>query len=263
MKSTKFRTILAGGVLLSTVVIVTPQTLAATQNGVTESSKGIQPWVERLGGNPKGVAHYLANDTNQGTTVNSTAFAQLVTQSSGEFGAGTWTPTGQMYYDPSTKQSYPIYKKTYKIYESKQPKALGTSVPDNSTSVMESSRPQVLNLSIGQKGVVTQGQPLKIIAKVNVPLWSGLANFHYDAVKVTNNASGQVQWVVSGNGDYTINGINMKPVAGGHGMFTDQLKQDTGFSTSSLRPGTYTATIWVADGVQRMDKPVTTIFHVE
>lgn len=75
-------------------------------------------------------------------------------------------------------------------------------------SVAESSQPQVLDLSIGQKGVVVQGQSLHNPGESERSAVVWTANFHYVAVKVTNNATGQAQCVVSGNGDYTINGIN-------------------------------------------------------
>lgn len=277
MKLTKFRTIIAGGILLSAVVMATPQTLASTQNAANgylyvsspTGPQGVQQWVERLHGNAKVVANDLANDTNNGTTAGSIAnydaFPSVVSASNAKFGPGA-SPT--ITFAPSNATTNWQSGNYVKI----MPNGSNTSDTWSSSggdygkitySVTASFRPQVLNLSIGQKGIVKQGQPLNIVAKVNVPLWAGLAKFHYVAVKVANNVTGQTEWVVSGNGAYTINGINMRPVVGGHGILMDQLKPNSDFSTSSLKLGTYTATTWVADGVQRLDKPVTATFSVK
>lgn len=71
---------------------------------------GLWPWVERLGGNPKFAAHYLANDTNQGTTVESMAsydaFASVVRASNAKFEPAT-SPT--ITFTPSNVKTVTTY----------------------------------------------------------------------------------------------------------------------------------------------------------
>ncbi|MCF8567049.1 hypothetical protein LLE49_20210 [Alicyclobacillus tolerans] len=214
-------------------------------------STNVQSWVQRLGGNLSYVTNYLQTHNQQIQTTDQAnngsytydPFATVVTQSGAKFGTMTATLTGQTY------QGNPVYLFTYPIYTSAPPTVSGLTVVDSN----------------GQQNVVTQGDPITFQSNVNVPLWSGIAGYHYDAVQIKDNTTGQTQWVVTGNGSYTINGINMQPVQGGHGTFTnEQLSPNSSFSTSSLTVGdTYTATEYVADGVHRMTKtPATTTFTV-
>lgn len=253
MKSTKFRTILAGGVLLSTVVLVVPQTLAATKTSANgylyvsspTNSQSVQQWIERLGGNSKFATSDLRN-ANEGTTgettASSDAFAQLVTQSGGEFGTGTWTPTGRTY------QGYPVYQKTYPIYESNQPKAMSISVSDDSTLA---------------PGTVKQGDPIDFSVKSAVNLWPGKAKWHYDSIQLTNESTGQSVWAV-GSGNTGMN--QMKVVSGGGiGYYTDTTSNGTlpEYPSVNLQPGTYMAKFWVSDGLDRISAaPATTRFTV-
>ena len=209
-------------------------------------STNAQQWINRLGGNLNYVAAYLAMNERVSVqnksvppfkTFTYDAFASLVTESGAKFGATTDTLTGQ-----KDASGNPIVSRTFTIYESAAPTAQSVSVSDGTTL---------------QPGTVTQGDTLKLTLRSNIPLWSGLAAYHYNAVQLTNNATGQSMWAVgSGSSDFQ----RMQSAQGGHGQQMDNVSFS---NTSSLQPGTYTATYWVADGVDRISQSVATTFTVQ
>ncbi|GMA65661.1 hypothetical protein GCM10025859_61010 [Alicyclobacillus fastidiosus] len=84
----------------------------------------------------------------------------------------------------------------------------------------------------------------------------GTYTHHYDAVQITNNSTGQSSWIVgSDESDMS----DMQVEDGGNGAQTDSVTVDT----SSFANGSYTATLFVRDGVDRVSsEPATTTFTI-
>lgn len=203
-------------------------------------STNVSQWVTRLGGNLSYVEGYLqvnnqqiqTTDISNGHTYTYVPFSSIVTASGGKFGTTTWVPTGATY------DGYPVYKGTYPIHESAPPQAVSVSVSG---------------------GSVVQGGNINFALTSNDYLWSGEALYHYDAVQVTDNSTGQSYWAVgSGNTDRS----QMTAEQPGSGQnIVDNLSVSS--SKLNLQPGTYTAKFWVADGVDRVSStPATTTFTV-
>jgi len=221
---------------------------------VADSSKSsnAQTWVQRLGGNWSFVQNYLQTQNQQIQTYdqqNQTSytyvpFATIVSESGAIFGTKQIGGPNGTYTDPSTRQTYNEYMYTYPIETSNPPVTTGLTVSDASTGSQ----------------TVTQGDPIQFGASSNVYLFSQLSGgangHHYDAVELTNQSTGQTYWAVgSGSTDMT----TMQAVSGGNGVFSDTLQ----FNTSGLQSGTYTASLWVADAVDRVSAtPATTTFTV-
>ena len=207
-------------------------------------SSNVQQWVSRLGGNLNYVTTYLQQNNQQMQVYDYTnsssytydPFAIVANESGAEFGNKTIQFTGQ--YDAS---GYPIYKYTYPVYSSNPPQVTQFAIQDGKTNTT---------------GTVTQGDPVNFITNTTVWLWSGLATYHYVAIELKDNATGQTQNIV-GQG-YNIEGRQMTAEQGGHGYFTQTFN-----ASPSLKAGdTYTATMWVADGVHRFGQTATATFTV-
>ena len=145
--------------------------------------------------------------------------------------------------------------------------AATTSNVTNTYTVHTSNPPSIASLkitdAITNSPNVTQGDPLKLTAKLNIPLWAGLAAYHYDAVEIINNSTHNSTWLnfngkavnVKDNGQT----LHMTSEKGGHGILTDTLT-----TSVDLPNGSYTAKFWTADGVHRLSvKPATTNFIVD
>ena len=144
--------------------------------------------------------------------------------------------------------------------------AATTSNGTNTFNVHTSNPPSVASLKITDAVTnspnVTQGDPLKLNAKLNIPLWAGLAAYHYDAVEIVNNSTNKSMWLnlnektvnVTDNGQI----FHMTVEKGGHGVLTDTL-----IASVNLPSGSFTAKFWAADGVHRLSvKPATSNFTI-
>ncbi len=189
-----------------------------------------------LGGNAQYVMNqvtpyeYSLYDTDGGVPQQTLVpFALVVNESGAEMdpSGSHVTPTGNYYGND------PIEHSTFYVIPSKPPTAQSLTAQVQGTTV---------NLSF----------------TVNVPLWNTLANYHYDAVEITNADTGQTQWLAGygyqeGSGSLS----QMQAEPGTQGTFTDT------FQAEYLSPGHYTAAAWVADGVDRVSGPVTTTFTIQ
>ncbi|WP_148260184.1 hypothetical protein [Alicyclobacillus acidocaldarius] len=184
-----------------------------------------------LGGNAQFVENqvqpyeYKLYDTNGNVpTQYLVPFAYVASESGAEMdpSGGVVTPTGNYYGND------PIEHSTFYVIPSKPPTA------------------QSLTAQV-------QGTNVTLTFNVNVPLWSSLANYHYDAVEITNLGTGQTEWL-AGTGFSDIS--EMQNEVGSQGTYTDT------FSASYLTPGNYEAQAWVADGVDRISGPVTANFTI-
>ncbi|QSO50146.1 autotransporter outer membrane beta-barrel domain-containing protein [Alicyclobacillus mengziensis] len=219
----------------------------------TESSGNAQAWVKRFGGNWSYVQNYLQTQNQQiqtqdeynHTQYNYVPFATIVSESGAIF-VGNKQINGPLgtYTDPSSGNTYPEYSYTYPIETSNPPAATGLTVTDSNTG----------------SSTITQGDPIQFGAASNVYLFSqlsgGAGGHHYDALEITNQATGQSYWA-AGSGSSDIS--SMQSESGGTGAFNDALQ----YNSSSLQPGTYTASFWVGDEVDRISStPATATFTV-
>ncbi|KPV42692.1 hypothetical protein [Alicyclobacillus ferrooxydans] len=219
----------------------------------TENSGNAQAWVQRFGGNWSYVQNYLQTHNQQiqtqdeynHTNYNYVPFATIVSQSGAIF-VGNKQITGPIgtYTDPQTGQTYPEYSYTYPIETSNPPAATGLTETDPNTG----------------SSTITQGDPIQFSASSDVYLFSqlsgGASGHHYDALEITNQATGQSYWAV---GSGTSNISSMQSMTGGSGVFDDVLT----YNSANLQPGTYTASFWVGDAVDRISSTdATTTFTV-
>ena len=229
--------------------------IAAQNQGQKGTSTNIADMANWMGGNSQYVESQLAQpsqimttqDQENFTTTYWVSYANLVSFSGAKFGTKTETPTGG-----TTSQGDPIYLFGYPVLPSDPPSTTSLSVTDANTN----------------SSTITPGDPISINASSSIPLWSGLAMYHYDAVQFTNTSTGKSTWAtlsgdgasinVTDNGQTTING--MVPKLGGTGPQSDSFTDN---ADSSLATGSYTATFWVADGVHRLcPTPATANFTI-
>ncbi|WDL99801.1 YncE family protein [Alicyclobacillus sp. ALC3] len=221
--------------------------LIATPN----ESSDFATWVKRLGGNLSFVENYMHShhdiialqDIATGQTYTYYPLSLMVNESGAVFGNPTAVPNGKIY-KGSNGKSYPEYTTTQHIYTSRPPVATGLSAVDATTGSAN----------------ITQGDPVTFTAKSAIYIYPQLggnqtSGRHYDAIQLRNNSTGQTYWV-TGSGSSDIN--SMTSEIGGHGYFSDTFTYN-----ANLPVGTYTASFWAGDIVDRISAtPATNTFTV-
>ncbi|MFB5193151.1 hypothetical protein [Alicyclobacillus fastidiosus] len=215
-------------------------------------SSNMSNWISRLGGNQTFVDDYLQENGDLITlqdkdTVQKTdyyPFSQMVNESGAIFDTPTAVPNGEYYTDPANGQKCPVYVTTQHILTSKPPVATGLTITDAKHG----------------SSTVTQGDDISFSAKDTIYLWQQIAGgqttgHHYISIQLKNESTGTTTWAI-GKGADDIS--NMEMVTGGNGYFTD----NSSFNSGTLAAGTYSASLWVGDEVDRISPAFTTTFTV-